>query len=151
MSVVRFQKDHWYKCNIPIGTSTPCGWNEKMKDVFGGAPLHCIYSEDAYAEFEGHQHFDGLSDKKILKLEGYVRGWKWDVDPEYNLGRWWDEVPGPHLVIHPDFTALHNPSVSISPGCISYMKPYDEDDSDKSFKFPKRSDLRAELLRKLLS
>ena len=137
--VIRFEKDHWYRYNVRH-TSTPSGWNDKMMDVCDGAPCLCIYGDRVYAEFAGHKHFDsdgGITDKDIISGRKYTRGWIWSDNFEN-----WEEVSAPAGV---GFFGI------LKAGTVQgYEDPEKEADSLKySFEFPKRSDLCAELLKKL--
>jgi len=133
MAVTSFEKGHWYRYTIKH-SAKPEQWNLKMMDVCDGEPCYCIFGKGTYAEFKGHGHYDfdqSITDEDIESGRRTPRGWDWSQGLDN-----WEEIPS------------LTTSSSITSSSIIY--PIQEDDSPKySFVLPRRSDLRAELLKKL--
>ncbi len=139
MAVTSFEKGHWYRYTIKH-TVKPDQWNLKMMDVCDGEPCYCIFGKGAYAEFRGHGHYDsdsGITDEVIESKSRSTRGWDWSQGIDN-----WEEVSS--------LECYGWSSSSVTASSITSSIIVQEDDSPKySFVLPRRSDLRAELLKKL--
>ena len=142
-TVRAFEKGHWYKYTVKH-SSTPSGWNDKMMDVCDGKPCLCIFGDNVYAEFKDHMHYDwdsSITDEDIFLKNKATRGWSWST----NMENWveFDSDSAEKLDLVKYCIDIEAPTFDVQHIASQYIEP------TYSFEFPKRSDLRAELLQKL--